>query len=174
MFKIKSSTRELIIRNGNEEKLFNMCLATLMDECFPVQAEEAVLEPCKEIHPISDDNQGGNDIVNDNVPTPPQEQKPIKWLGFSGFAHLTCEHCGETVTTCIKQKINTFLCPHCGEKTELEEDGIRQVYAECECGKSARYITNSTEGLFDIPCINCGNPVAVGWNKQKRCYTTVK
>ena len=174
MFKIKSSTRELIVRNENEEKLFNMCLATLMGECFPVPAQEVALEPVKEEVVIGAGSQSGVDTAKEDIPTLSQERSPIVRQGFSGFAHLTCEHCGEVLTTCLKHKITAFSCPHCGEKTELEEDGIRQVTTNCECGKSAKYITNSTEGLFDIPCINCGNPVAVSWNKQQRRYTTIK
>ncbi len=174
MFKVKSSTRELIIRDGNEETFFDMCLAALMNERFLVQAKKTTLEECEPIRTFSAAGKDDANIKNVNVSAPTQKQTSVPRQGFSGFAHLTCEHCGETVTTCLKQKISTFVCPHCGEKTELEEDGIRQVYAECECGKSARYITNSTEALFDIPCINCGSPVAVGWNKQKRCYSTVK
>ncbi|WMI81930.1 hypothetical protein [Anaerotignum sp. MB30-C6] len=173
MFKIKSSTREFIVRDGNEETFFDMCLAVLMKRSFLVQDKKIPEENCDTIDTFSASGNYEVSIGND-VGAPTQKQIPVRQQGVSGFAHLTCEHCGETVTTCLKQKISTFLCPHCGEKTELEEDGIRQVYTDCECGKSARYITNSTEGLFDIPCINCGSPVAVSWNKQKRCYTTIK
>lgn len=174
MFKIKSSTREFIVRDGNEEKFFDMCLAALLDGRIPVRAKETTLKDCGQTSSFSPSDKGTVDIENDTISAPVQKQPTVRQQGVSGFAHLTCEHCGKTVTTCLKQKINTFLCPNCGRETELEQDGIRQVYANCECGNEAKYITNSTEGVFDIPCINCGNPVAVSWNKQKKCYTTIK
>lgn len=92
--------------------------------------------------------------------------------GYSGFLHIKCQHCGKERTFCSKYKIKSCKCKECGEKTELKD--LVQLYINCECGTSRRYFTNQTEAAFDVKCINCGQPVAVKYNKKKNLYETIR
>ncbi len=51
---------------------------------------------------------------------------------------------------------------------------MRRLWANCECGNNASYLTNSVDGVFDINCIRCGAPAAVEWNSRKKCYMTIQ
>lgn len=92
--------------------------------------------------------------------------------GYSGFLHIKCQYCGKERTFCSKYKIKSCKCKECGEKTELKD--LVQLYINCECGMSRRYFTNQTEAAFDVKCINCGQPVAVKYNKKKNLYETIR
>ncbi len=54
------------------------------------------------------------------------------------------------------------------------EEELKPLYVNCECGKSYRYMTNMKEQMFDIECLNCGNPVAVKRNEKKQEYETIR
>lgn len=56
-------------------------------------------------------------------------------------------------------------------KAYRERNGAR-AYANCECGKRARYMTNVTEWGFDLACVVCGAPVAVEYRPGINQYQT--
>lgn len=64
-------------------------------------------------------------------------------------------------------------CEKCGCKEPFKEP-LKQVWVYCECGNRSKYLTNRTEEMFDISCINCGTPVAVKYNEKKGIYETIK
>lgn len=92
---------------------------------------------------------------------------------YSGFLHLKCKECGEIRGFCPKKGIETYHCSECGAETPFSEE-LKPLYVNCECGEKYKYMTNMTEEIFDIQCIECGNPVAVKWNEKKQIYETVR
>lgn len=169
MFKLKTNTRELIIRDGEEEKYFDLCCSILLGiaaetqlhkplqgKPLPIKPPQEELEPEKESMPV----RAGQERYFEN--------------GISGFLHLICEHCGAVKTFCAKNKLEYYKCNECGEKMEPEEAALRRLWANCECGNNASYLTNSVDGAFDINCIRCGAPVAVEWNNKRKCYMTIQ
>lgn len=92
--------------------------------------------------------------------------------GYSGFLHIKCQHCGKEKTYCSKYRIKYYECKNCGERTELK--GMVRLRTNCECGKKAIYWTNMTEKEFDVCCVDCGQPVAVTYNRKRNQYETIE
>lgn len=102
------------------------------------------------------------------VTAPPDERKK-----YTGFLHIKCPDCGNTVSFCSKTGVTGVSCEKCGCKEPFKEP-LKQVWVYCECGNRSKYLTNRTEEMFDINCINCGTPVAVKYNEKKGIYETIK
>lgn len=64
-------------------------------------------------------------------------------------------------------------CRKCGGVTPFDEP-LKELYVNCECGKRFKYMTNLQSDMFDIRCINCGQPVPVGYNWKKEIYQTIR
>ena len=93
--------------------------------------------------------------------------------GYSGFLHIKCQHCGKEKTYCKgRKKIKYHKCEECGEEMGLKD--LVWLYTNCECGRNARYLTNMTEKAFDVCCVDCGQPVAVTYNRKKNQYETIQ
>lgn len=119
-------------------------------------------------------------------PEPEDESEPPKLLdleagypemkeeprGYSGFLYVKCSHCGNIKAFCAKIKHKYYLCHECGGKTDLEN--LVPLYINCECGCRAKYMTNMTDKVFDVNCLNCGAPVAVTWNEKKKLYEPIR
>lgn len=110
----------------------------------------------------------------------PREEKPVaeelvisERKTYSGFLYLKCKECGEIRGFCPKKGIETYHCSECGAETPFLEE-LKPLYVNCECGEKYKYMTNMTEEMFDIQCIECGNPVAVKWNEKKQIYETMR
>ena len=105
---------------------------------------------------------------------PVTESEPIEQEndGYSGFLHIKCRYCGKEKTYCSKHRLKYHKCEDCGERTDLKD--LVPLYVNCECGTSKRYFTNRTDAAFDVNCINCGQPVAVKYNKKKNLYETIQ
>lgn len=91
---------------------------------------------------------------------------------IKGFVYIKCAHCGAISGRCLKKPQDLFVCPECGEETELKE--LRDLSVKCECGKTFVYHTNLKIKMFDINCLECGSPVAVFWNEKKEKYETMR
>lgn len=113
-------------------------------------------------------------IENKYCVDPVTEPEPIgkENDGYSGFLHIKCQHCGKEKDYCPSGKIRVHKCKECGEETVLK--GLVRLYTNCECGKRAVYWTNMTEKAFDACCVECGQPVAVEYNKKKNLYETIR
>lgn len=99
------------------------------------------------------------------------EKNPLeKPKGYKGFLYLECPHCGKRKAFCSRSRIQEYKCD-CGEKTELHD--LAQIILNCECGSYTYYLTNVTDEIFDVACINCGAPVAVQYNAKKKLYETI-
>lgn len=90
---------------------------------------------------------------------------------YKGFLYIHCEKCEAVKGFCAKEPINVNRCK-CGHLVELKD--LVPLYVHCECGRRSKYMTNVPDPLFDINCINCGAPVPVRWNSNKRLYETIK
>lgn len=91
----------------------------------------------------------------------------------SGFLYIKCAHCGAERAYCQKAPSEYSICKRCGSRTYFTEP-LKQILVSCECGQRSRYLTNMTDDMFDIQCIDCGSPVAVKYNQKTKCYETIR
>jgi phage FluMu protein Com len=89
-----------------------------------------------------------------------------------GFLYMKCPNCGEVKGFNAKQEIDRFYCNACNTESELKN--LTDLYSRCECGRAWHYLTNITDEMFDIPCLECGNPVAVIFNPNSGAYENIK
>lgn len=109
-------------------------------------------------------------------PEKKQTDKPNKIVhceerGYSGFLHIRCK-CGAEKSFFTKAGLSSFKCTECGERTDLKD--LKLAFLSCECGKHLRYFTNETERMFDLNCLDCGQPVAMKYNEKKKRYETIR
>lgn len=102
-----------------------------------------------------------------------QQEETQEEKRYKGFLHLECPNCGTIKSFNSAKEIKGYHCFECGEDALFEEE-LKPLYVNCECGKSYKYMTNMKEQMFDIECLNCGNPVAVKWNEKKQVYETIR
>lgn len=89
---------------------------------------------------------------------------------YSGFLYMKCESCGKEKAFCTKG-ISEYTCD-CGHTTPLQD--LKPLFVNCKCGRRFRYFTNMQEEQFDVECIECGSPVSVNWNPNKKRYQTMQ
>lgn len=92
---------------------------------------------------------------------------------YKGFVYIKCPVCGKERGTCFKKESDHYHCDGCGSRSEFEKPLV-PLFVNCECGKRFKYLTNMTESLFDISCLDCGAPVTVKWNEDKRIYESIR
>ena len=92
---------------------------------------------------------------------------------YKGFMYIKCPVCSKERGTCFKKESDHYHCDSCGSRSEFEKPLV-PLWVNCECGKRFKYLTNMTEPMFDVNCLNCGAPVAVKWNKDKQIYETIR
>jgi phage FluMu protein Com len=116
---------------------------------------------------------------------PEKPKQPIKSLrdiglalapsaptAVKGFLYLKCPNCGEVRGFCAKQETSQYICNACHTTSEI--GNLVPLRFRCECGASFGYQTNMTDEMFDIKCIDCGNPVAVIFNSNIGAYENVR
>lgn len=91
--------------------------------------------------------------------------------GYTGKLMIECPRCRKIRGTFCKDPRHTWEC-ECGEKIELNH--LKRLYINCECGGHRKYKTNLTQQMADVPCPDCGAPVAVEWKAKKWVYTTIR
>lgn len=108
----------------------------------------------------------------ENAPNMQPRMQPRYSSGkYTGFLLVRCQHCGKVRGFRAKVPTDTYICD-CGRRTPF--DRLVPVYAECKCGKTWRYKTNETEGIFGINCLECGNPIDLEYNARKKMYVTIQ
>lgn len=110
------------------------------------------------------------EIVRPKSKNIPEAKK--KLYGYKGFMYIECPNCKSAKGFNSKGVINSRVCNICGHEIEFEQE-LRDLNIKCQCGSSYHYMTNMKEDMFDINCLNCGNPVAVAWNEKKKAYNTI-
>lgn len=94
-------------------------------------------------------------------------------LTYKGFIYWKCKKCGAIRGFCLKKESKGIHCMNCGDDSLFDEP-LKPLYANCECGKHSRYMTNMDEEMFDMDCIDCGAPIPIKWNDHDKCYQTIK
>ena len=92
---------------------------------------------------------------------------------YKGFLYIHCPECGAEKGQCSKKGMHSIHCDNCGCNEEFTEPLI-PMYVNCECGGRYKYMTNKKEEMFDIPCLSCGAPVPIRYNRKKNIYETIK
>lgn len=92
--------------------------------------------------------------------------------GYTGFLLIKCPKCGDETAFCAKKPMKSFICRKCRSGFELKD--LRKLYLNCECGAFSYYLTNATDSVLEVECINCGAPVAVEFNHKKNLYETIR
>ena len=92
---------------------------------------------------------------------------------YKGFLYIKCPVCGKERGLCMKKESDHYHCDGCGKQSEFEKPLV-PLWINCECGRRFKYLTNMTESMFDINCLDCGAPVAVKWNEDKQIYETIR
>lgn len=100
---------------------------------------------------------------------PPQIEEEIK--PWEGFVHIRCDACHKEKTTCLKAPATSYTCEECGYEMELPK--AYRAYTHCKCGQRSQYLTNISDQIFDIPCVNCGSPSAVIYRPAKNHYVPI-
>lgn len=163
--KVRVSTegRSIVVDMEKEkaEEVFNILGIHLLKSANKQTEQKVVLEKTK-IKPI--------EIVRTKPANIPEAKK--KLYGYKGFMYIECPNCKSVKGFNSKGLINSRVCNICGHEIEFEEE-LRDLNIKCQCGSSYHYMTNMKEDMFDINCLNCGNPVAVSWNEKKKSYNTI-
>lgn len=92
---------------------------------------------------------------------------------YKGFLYIRCPECGAVKGLHMKKESDHYHCHNCGARSVFKQPLVA-LFVNCECGGSFRYLTNLTDELFDINCLDCGNLVAVKWNANKQVYETIR
>lgn len=95
------------------------------------------------------------------------------FAGHSGFLYLRCPSCGAERGFCARYPIFDATCKNCGKLIPLP-DRLVSIFFRCECGKSYKYLTNITDPMFDLSCMECGTPNTVILNRKRGVYVDVK
>lgn len=92
---------------------------------------------------------------------------------YRGFLYIRCPECGTVRGFHMKKESDHYHCDGCGARTVFDKPLV-PLQVRCECGRRFNYLTNLTAPAFDIPCLECGTPVAVQWNEKKELYETIQ
>lgn len=130
----------------------------------PELEEEPEPEPIERALPIVE-----RPVPLQPAPVPDRYSEPAL---YKGFLYIKCPKCGEARGFNAKNEISRYYCNSCGASCELPAD-LTPLFVNCECGRRFKYMTNITEDLFDIPCLNCGSPVPVQYNPRSNSYETI-
>lgn len=103
------------------------------------------------------------------------EDEPAEAETYSGkgFLYMKCRECGTVKGFTTNKELKGYHCFECGADTPFQE-ALKKIRLKCECGSYFEYLTNMDADMFDIACLNCGNPVAVQWNDKKQIYETIQ
>ena len=163
--RISTEGRSIVVDMEREkaETVFNLLGIYLLKSANEQLDKVMVPEDKKvEVKPI--------EIVRHEPKIVPGEKKNLH--GYKGFMYIECPHCKTVKGFNSKEVRNTYICGECGNKFDFEEE-LKHLNIKCQCGSSFHYMTNMKENMFDINCINCGNPVAVSWNEKKKVYDVI-
>lgn len=105
--------------------------------------------------------------------TESNKEERISAYKAKGFQYIQCSHCKKENGFSTKEPISNYTCKECGNVTNYNKPLV-PLYINCECGGRYFYLTNKTEPSFDVPCLSCGQPIAVQYNEKKGIYETIR
>lgn len=155
----------LLVRSCGDETLetLNRLLNRISDS--PIQA--VVDEPSPPRGPIHTELvDGGWDSVYGV-----RHDEVVALETYKGFLYVECSHCGKTWGFNAKEERSSVICRDCGKETGLSR--MVKAYANCQCGRRFKYLTNHTSEVFDLDCLDCGSPIPLGYNTKKGTYETL-
>ena len=109
----------------------------------------------------------------DTEPNGKTEIEPENQIKYKGFIYWKCADCGHVRGLCLKKESKGIHCMNCSSD-HLFKEPLKPLYAQCECGSHFRYMTNMDEEIFDMECIDCGSPIPIKWNGNKKIYETIQ
>lgn len=176
--KVRISTQEASAAMNFEEEEALEVFAKLNETLLSLKKKSvkaAVREPVNPVVPLEEEYQPEPKAV---MPVPKKEEKeaeelPSETVKYRGFLYIKCPKCGNIKGFYMKKESDHYHCDACGARTEFEKP-LSLLWVHCECGGSFKYMTNMTEPMFDINCLECGAPVAVKWNGNKHLYETIR
>jgi ribosomal protein S27E len=133
-------------------------------------AEASACSP--EIEPEAE-SQGTLHTEEKLLPASDKQKKAPGTYSYHGFLYIKCPECGSVRGFNARSAISRYRCKECGAESDLP-DNLVYVDMKCECGSTFWYLTNMTDLMFDIPCLNCKTPVTVEYNKKDNAYETVR
>lgn len=101
--------------------------------------------------------------------TETEDENQIK---YKGFIYWKCADCGAERGFNLSKESKGIHCMNCGSD-HLFKEPLKPLYAQCECGKAYRYLTNMKEEIFDMPCMVCESSMSVRWNEKKQVYESI-
>lgn len=138
--------------------------------------EVATIKPKAEVRDTPQEKRIAPPLHVDENPVPAHtsvvRDKPLRYPPFTGFLYLKCASCGEVRGFSAKVGISSYHCQNCKSDTDLSS-GLIPMFVSCECGRRFKYLTNFTDPMFDIPCLNCESPVAITYNAKAGVYETI-
>lgn len=133
-----------------------------------VKAEEVKLAEPTEVEPVEEKAQPPVDEPKQLPIVSQENQGP----GYKGFLYIECPDCHETHGFHSKFEMTYYRCKTCGHKSNLPP--LVPLNVKCQCGKTFRYMTNKTESMFDMNCLECGCPVSVEYSPKNQRYGTIE
>lgn len=174
MLTISTSKRRFTVKTEQEEALFSKIVKNLLDKDgtldIDVQNSEVSTNSKTEKKVITRE-----EALADRNPPVEHDFFQNLWGGkkYTGFLYIKCPECGAEKGFCSKKGTGGIHCDVCGCNKDFEEP-LKPMYVNCECGGRFKYMTNKSEEMFDVTCINCGSPVPVQYNHKKEIYETIR
>lgn len=148
----------------DEEKAYK-AFRKLNEVLLSLQSRETAEKPKEEPEPIITHN----DLERVESDKMPELIRPK----YRGFLYIRCPECGDVKGFYMKKESDHYHCDGCGARSVFKKPLV-PLQVRCECGQRFNYLTNLTDSAFDIPCLECGAPVAVQWNEKKELYETIR
>lgn len=114
-----------------------------------------------------------SNVMREDVTEEKSYEKLDGLYQYKGFLYMKCPECSDITGFCSKKEVQGYHCFECGADIPFT-DKLVPLYINCQCGRGFKYMTNITDNMFDINCIECGSPVAVQYNAKKKLYETIR
>lgn len=165
--KIRVTTQGKSMVVDLEEKLAGKLFSAIVLQLLKA---DGILAPQKE-------NETKKEVPEPAIVETAVAERPYKKLeglhSYKGFLYMKCSACGTVKGFCAKEPMEGYHCFECGADTSFLDELV-PLHVNCQCGKHFTYMTNITDAMFDINCIDCGAPAAVSYNAKKKLYETIR
>lgn len=171
--RISTANRSAVFRFEEEQvadwhfsQLVTMLMSYLDEE---PENEDAEAQEDSDLSPEQENKESSNhELLSEKCQEMVNNERTTE---VKGFVYMKCPNCGSIHGANLKDWSTHYRCKECGGLIAFQN--LRSLYVDCECGKKFYYKTNLKVPMFDIPCLACGNPVAVYYNEKKESYQTI-